>query len=218
MSLTCDNQDVEMLKECLFKDPFDLHQEFIWLHINGPANFYQPSADNYFCCECDYIECHHFDNEALSPESRHYLALTCPVCVFRVGKTCNRCYSCGCCLENMIRCGLLFEARVLFENVHQAAKYVLNCYHFHYEWSYIDFCVKGNMYENSLRHVTWYFNMINRREDFSNQLLSVSNLNSRYAKESIHNTNHITHNDDFSMFNTLCRPSSNGSHCANCKM
>ena len=108
LSLTCDNQDVEMLKECLFKDPFDLCQEFIRLRINSRANFYQPSADYYFCCECDYIECHHFDNEAMSPESGCYLALTCPVCVFRVGKTCNRCYSSGCCLENMIRCGLLW--------------------------------------------------------------------------------------------------------------
>ena len=37
-------------------------------------------------------------------------------------------------------------------------------------------------------------------------------------QKSIHVTNHITHNDDFSMLNTLCRPSSNGSCCANCEM
>ena len=35
LSLTCDNQDVETLKEFLFKDPFDSCQEFIQLHING---------------------------------------------------------------------------------------------------------------------------------------------------------------------------------------
>ena len=88
LSLTCSDQDVEILKKCLFKDPFESRKEFIHLRENGRNGFSHLNEDEYFCCECEYIKCTHFDDEkSLGTSSRCYLALTCPICVFKIGKS-----------------------------------------------------------------------------------------------------------------------------------
>ena len=55
LSLTCSDQDVEILKKCLFKDPFESRKEFINLREDGRNGFSHPNEDEYFCCECEYL-------------------------------------------------------------------------------------------------------------------------------------------------------------------
>ena len=48
LSLTCSDQHVEILKKCLFKDPFESRKEFIHLRENGRNGFSHSNKDEYF--------------------------------------------------------------------------------------------------------------------------------------------------------------------------
>ena len=146
LSLTCSDQDVEILKKCLFKDTFESRKEFINLHENSRIGFSHPNEDEYFCCECEYVKCTHFDDEkSLDTSSRCYLALTCPICAVKIGKSCNRFFAGDCCIYKM-------KNKHMFNSLKEASEFCLNCYHFLYERSYLDFCIEGNIFENALRH------------------------------------------------------------------
>ena len=143
--------------------------------------------------------------------SKRYLSLTCPICIFKIAKSCSRQFSGDCCIWGM-------KKDHIFTNVEEASAFCLNCYHFSYERSYLDFCIEGNIFENALRHGIRYFNLINHGDDFTSQRFGVLNLNTRYVAEAIRNSIHDTHNADFSMMNVICKSFSNGTRCANCEM
>ena len=62
----------------------------------------------------------------------------------------------------------------------EADAFVQNCYHFNYERSYLNLCIKGNLFENALRQR--YFNLIDRTEDFTTQRFKTLKLNKKYVK------------------------------------
>ena len=162
LSLTCnDYDDVEILKKYPFKDPFKSRTEFPSLCERGRKGFDYPNEDNFFCCECEYVKCNHFDEDfSLGASSKCCLSLTCLICVFKIAKLCNRQFSGKCCIWGM-------KKDHIFINVEEALAFCLNCYHFSYERSYLDFCIEGNIFENALRHGIRYVNLINHGDDFT---------------------------------------------------
>ena len=91
LSLSCGNTEVEALKECLFKDPFKSRSRFLNIRDGGKDGYHTTNDDEYFCCECEYVKCDHFNDAThLKESSRLYLSAMCPVCVFKIGKSCNR--------------------------------------------------------------------------------------------------------------------------------
>ena len=65
-----------------------------------------------------------------------------------IGSCCNQFWNC--CIVRM-RLGKAFTS------ITQAVVMSSNCYHFIYERSFIDFCIEGNIYENSRCHSLRYF-------------------------------------------------------------
>ena len=128
LSLTCNEyDDIEILKKCLFKDPFESGTEFLSLCERGRKGFCHPNEDNFFCHECEYVKCNHFDEDfSLNALSKRYLSLTCPICVFKIAKSCSRLFSGDCCIWGMKK----YE---IFKNVEGALAFCLNCYRFSYE-------------------------------------------------------------------------------------
>ena len=106
--------------------------------------------------------------------TRQYLSFTRAVCVFKIGKECGRSED-SCCIKRMTN-------RVKFDEPAEAFAFVTNCYHFLYERNCLDFCTKGNIFENAQRHCIRYFNFINRTNDFTAQRFRELNLNSAYVK------------------------------------
>ena len=162
LSLTCnDYDDVEIFKKCLFKDPFESRTEFLSLRERGRKGLFHPNEDDYFCCECEYIKCNHFDDDfSLDASSKRYLLLICLICIFKIVKSCNRLLSGDCSIWGMKKCHI-------FKNVEGASAFCLNCYHFLYERSYLDFCIEGNIFKNALCPGIRYFNLINRGDNFT---------------------------------------------------
>ena len=73
------------------------------------------------------MKCNHFDEDfSLDASSKHYLSLTCPICVFKIGKSCNRLFSGDCFIWGM-------KKYHIFKNVEEASAFCLSCYHFSYE-------------------------------------------------------------------------------------
>ena len=82
LSLSCENTEVEALKECLFKDPFESRSRFLNIP-DGGKDGYHTNDDEYFCCECEYVKCDHFNDAThLKEPSGQYLSSMCPICVF----------------------------------------------------------------------------------------------------------------------------------------
>ena len=88
------------LKEYLFEDPFLSRSKFFEIRKGGKDSFFT-NYDQYFCCECEYVKCDHFDNATnLSQSSRDYYSDTCPACVFKLSRPCYR-TSDACCIKGM---------------------------------------------------------------------------------------------------------------------
>ena len=69
-----------------------------------------------------------------------------------------------------------------FTLITQAVVMSSNCYHFIYERSFIDdFCIEGNIYENSQRHSLHYFLNIDRPEPLTSQRLSQFTISKKVA-------------------------------------
>ena len=207
LSMMCkDDIRVENLKECLFKDLFLLRSKFFEIRRGGKGSFFT-NYNQYFCCECDYVKCNHFDDvNHLSQSSRDYYSDMCPVCVFKLNRPCYR-TSDACCIKGMkkrLRCSSLDEADAL----------IRNCYHFNYKRSYLNLCMEGNLFENAHRHVIKYFNLINCTEDFMTQQFKTLKLSENYVKKCF--LNEVS--SDIAMLNTISKSHANGAHCLNCKM
>ena len=116
---------MEVLKECLFKDPFESRSRFLNIR-DGGKDGYHMNDDEYFCCECEYVKCDHINDAThLKESSRLYLSLICPICIFKIGKLCNRSDG-DCCIKRM-------EGRDKFFDISDAVRFFQNCYHFSYE-------------------------------------------------------------------------------------
>ena len=59
-----------------------------------------------------------------------------------------------------------------FSSLLEAEAFTCGCHHVKYEKSFIDFCIEGNIYENSRRHSLRYFLNIDRPEPLTTQRLS----------------------------------------------
>ena len=95
--LANDKEAMESLKITLFKDCRNSRSEFFEMHHKeSPRN----ESIMYSCCECHYAECHHYDNVSyIAEESKQYYKDTCPSCVLKVDKLCNRFWNC--CITRM---------------------------------------------------------------------------------------------------------------------
>ena len=162
LSMTSKNDiRIENLKECLFEDPFLSRSKFFKFRRSRKDSWFT-NYDQYFCCECEYMKCTHFDDATnLKQSSRNYYAATCPICMFKISSCCYR-TSDVCCVKGM-------RKRLQFSSMDEADAFVQNCYHFNYERSYLNLCIKGNLFENACRHVIRYFYLIDRTEDFVTQ-------------------------------------------------
>ena len=86
-ALANDKEAMESLKITLFKDCRNSRSEFFAMRHKESRN--KPIM--YSCCECHYAECHHYDNMSyIAKESKQYYKDTCPSCVLKVDKPCNR--------------------------------------------------------------------------------------------------------------------------------
>ena len=137
-SLSCGNTEVEALKECLFKDPFESRSRFLNICYGGKDGYHM-NDDGYFCCECECVKCNHFNNAThLKKSSRLYLSSMCPICIFKIGKSCNRSDG-DCCIKRI-------EGRDEFFDISDAVRFFQTCYHFSYDREYLDLCIKGNIF------------------------------------------------------------------------
>ena len=94
------------------------------------------------CCSCWYKRCPHYEDilYLLHKKSLEYYKAVCPMCVMTISSCCNQFWN------FCIVCMRLGKA---FTLITQAVVMSSNCYHFIYERSFIDFCIEGNIYENS---------------------------------------------------------------------
>ena len=116
-----DELGIEGLKQVLFRDLHKSRSEFFELHHHGTA-IHKVDIGKYSCCECCYIQCSHYDNVLyILPESRKYYKETCPLCVFKVDKKCNRFWNC--CINKM-------SVQQAFNTVNEAVSFENNCFHF----------------------------------------------------------------------------------------
>ena len=93
-----------------------------------------------------------------------------------------------------------------FTSITQAVVISSNCYHFIYERSFIDFCIEGNIYENSLRHSLRYFLNIDRPEPLTSQRLRQFTISKKVASL-LSPSNHVA------LLNPVCKPLMNGANC-----
>ena len=160
--LDCEHEVVEMLKKVLFKDTFTSRKGYLMLRQIGRCNFAMNKAE-WDCCKCEYETCHHYDDVLyISASSHEYYRATCSLCSLWIGSLCNRFWRC--CIAKMHNQKVVHDG-----DLGGAYGFTHHCYHFQYEQSYIDFCLKGNVFENSRRHVMCYFDNIDRPEDFTCQ-------------------------------------------------
>ena len=191
---------VGWLKEVLFEDTFLSRKKYLTLRMMGRHNFYA-SIEEWDCCQCEYQQCSHYDDVLyISKVSREYYKAICLSCALKISSQCNRFW--GCCIAKM-------RNKKAFYNLNQALGFVYHCYHFQYERSYINFCIEGNLFENSRGHVMHYFDNIDRSEDFTSQCFKTITLSDHQVRIS-------KHSYEASMMNTICRSHSNGLHCPNC--
>ena len=147
--------------------------------------------------------CKHYDDITyISKDSRQYFKDTCPLCVIKVEKKCNLFW--GCCL-------VVMRLQKSLKCMTALGDFVSNCYHFKYERSNIDFCIEGNLFENSRPHVMRYFDNIDKAEDFTSQRFKTISLSDAQRRNSCMSY-------ESSMLNTVCKTYSNGSRCVNCDM
>ena len=92
-----DKEAVESLKITLFRDCRNSKSEFVEMRCKeSPRN--EPII--YSSCECHYAECHHDNNMSyIAEESKQYYKDTCPSCVLKVDKPCNKFWNC--CITRM---------------------------------------------------------------------------------------------------------------------
>ena len=140
LSMTCSVNEVEELKACLFRDPFEAWSAFMNLYKNGRADF-KVNEDAFFCCSCEYAKCTHFKS-VLDAVAKDYFMATCSICVFKIERSCNRSAD-DCCIKRMTK-------RSKFPHLVHATNFVSNCYYFCYERNYLNFCIEGNIFENTL--------------------------------------------------------------------
>ena len=99
LSFTSRTVQIEKLKQCLFMDPFESRSKFVILRQDGQL----ANEDEHFCCECEYdAKCTPFDNNNgnLTESTLTYLTSICPVCVFKITKSCGKNKD-DCCLKRM---------------------------------------------------------------------------------------------------------------------
>ena len=90
-ALANDKEAMESLKITLFKDCRNIRSEFFEMRHKESRK----TPIMYSCCECHYAECHHYDNMSyIAEESKQYYKDTCPLCVLKVDKLCNRFWNC----------------------------------------------------------------------------------------------------------------------------
>ena len=180
---------VERLKEVLFKDTLLSRKKYLTLRKISRHNFYA-SIEEWDCCQCEYQQCSHYDDVLYnSKASRKYYKATCLSGALKISSQCNRFW--GCCIAKM-------QNQKAFYDFNQALWFVYHCYHFQYEQSYINFCLEGNLFKNSRRHVLYYFDNIDRPEDLSSQhfktiTLSDCQVNSHFQTfiRSIHDEHNL---------------------------
>ena len=69
-----------------------------------------------------------------------YYRAVCPICVMTVSPSCSRFWDC---------CIVRLRFGKKFSSLLEAEAFACGCHHVKYEKSFIDFCVEGNIYENS---------------------------------------------------------------------
>ena len=193
---------VERLKEVLFEDMFLSRKKYLTLQMMGRCKFYI-STEEWDCCQCEYKHCSHYDDVLyISKASGEYYKATCPSCALRISSQCNRFW--GCCIAKM-------QNQKAFHNLNQAFGFVYHCYHLQHKRSYINFCIEGNLFENSRRHVMHSFDNIDGPKDFTSQRFKTITLSDRQVRIS-------KHSYKASRMNTICRSHSNRLHCSSCDL
>ena len=140
---TYNQTKVENLKSMLFKDCCDSRTEFINLHTNGclfgvGEKRKRGQRDS---CSCWYKQCNHYgDIKGLSKKSLTYYRAICPMCVMTVSPLCSQFWNC---------CIVRLRFGKKFSSLCEAEAFACGYHHVKYEKSFIDFCVEGNIYENS---------------------------------------------------------------------
>ena len=98
-----------------------------------------------------------------------------------------------------------------FSSLCEAEAFACGCHHVKYEKSFIDFCVEGNIYENSRRHSLRYFLNIDRPELLTTQHLSQLTVSREITSMMQPPSEHVA------FLNPVCKPLMNGAKCANCE-
>ena len=130
---------VKDLKAILFKPTYDSRSLFLNLRNEGCQQF--PELCNSNCCECEYQTCSHYDHISYASQtSLQYYHTMCPLCVLKIGSSCNQFW--GCCVVRM-------KALKKFNNLVDATSFFKGCYHFQHKRNYLDFCIDGNIFESS---------------------------------------------------------------------
>ena len=182
-------KSTKRLKEVPFEDTFLSGKKYLTLRTMERHNFYA-NIEEWDCCQCEYRQCSHYDDVLyISKVSREYYKATCPSCALKISSQCNRFW--GCCIANMRNQSKCYD-------FNQALGFVYHCYHFQYERSYINFCIEGNLFDNSRRHVMCYFDNIDRPEDFTSQRFKTITVPDHQVRIS-------KHSYEASMMNTICR-------------
>ena len=119
LSLTSRTVEIEKLKQCLFMDLFESQSKFMILHENDRSAF-MTNEDEYFCCGCEYdANCTYFNNGNLTELNLTYLTSTCPICMFKITKSCGKNED-DCCIKRR-------ENRDGFVNLQEAVDFSTNC-------------------------------------------------------------------------------------------
>ena len=163
---TYDQTKVQNLKSLLFKDCHDSWTEFINLRTNGCLSGVgeKRRRGQRDCCSCWYKQCNHYgDIKGLSKESLAYYRAIWPMCVMTVSPLCSQFWDC---------CIVRLRLGKKFSSLLEAEAFACGCHQVKYEKSFIDFCVEGNIYENSRRHSLHYFLNIDCPEPLTSQRLS----------------------------------------------
>ena len=140
---TYDQTKVENLKSLLFKDWHDSWTEFINLRTNRcPSGVGEKRKRGQCdCCLCWYKRCNHYGAiKGLSKKSLAYYRAVCPMCVMTVSPSCSQFWNC---------CIVRLHFGKKFSSLCEAEAFACGCHHVKYEKSFIDFCLEGNIYENS---------------------------------------------------------------------
>ena len=118
-----DSVDVETLKSILFRNCQDSRSEFFELHHSDELK--NKKSGGYSCCECRYAQCCLYGNVLyISSKSRQYYKDTCPLCMSKADKMCNRFWHC--CITRM-------RHQKAFTTVREAISFANNCFHFQYK-------------------------------------------------------------------------------------